>query len=98
MKRMQKWWAGLAGLAMAALLQSAPLAIAAEGAAPDFQPPPESELPEGPFGEVVRQGRAVFMDTARMMPNHVGHILRCTNCHMDSSRLSETTPMWTAHG
>src|SRR5690625_5888123 len=89
MKRMQKWRAGLAGLAMAALLQSAPLAIAAEGAAPDFQPPPESELPEGPFGEVVRKGRAVFMDTARMMPDHVGNVLSCANCHMDRGRLAD---------
>lgn len=98
MKRMQKWWAGLAGLAMAALLQSAPLAIAAEGAAPDFQPPPESELPEGPFGEVVRQGRAVFMDTARMMPDHVGNVLSCANCHMDRGRLADAAPMWAAIG
>jgi cytochrome c len=33
-----------------------------------FQPPPESAMPAGEFGDVIRRGREIFIDTPRAAP------------------------------
>ncbi len=61
-----------------------------------FVPPPESEMPAGEFGDVVRLGREIFVDTARVMPAYVGNSLRCVSCHLDAGRLADSSPLWAA--
>ena len=38
-----------------------------------FTPPPESAIPEGPFGDMVREGRELFVHTAQNAPAYVGN-------------------------
>lgn len=77
---------------MAAL--TAPVAAAGAGGA--FQPPPESEIPAGEFGDVIRRGREIFVDTPRAAPAYVGNSLRCVSCHLDAGRLADSSPLWGA--
>ncbi|MEO7072941.1 MAG: c-type cytochrome [Rhodanobacter sp.] len=69
------------------------------GAAPThFTPPPESAIPDGPFGEVVRQGRDIFVHTQEHAKAYVGNQLNCVNCHLDAGRLRDSAPLWGAYG
>lgn len=43
-------------------------------------------IPEGPFGDAVRRGRALLADTRDSLPDHVGNELRCMSCHLDEGR------------
>jgi len=69
---------------------------AATGTQVVFQPPPESEIPAGEFGDVIRRGREIFVDTPRAAPAFVGNGLRCVSCHLDAGRLADSSPMWAA--
>jgi len=62
-----------------------------------FSPPPESTIPPDEFGEVVRRGRDIFDDPARNAAAYVGNRLRCSNCHLDSGRKANSSPMWAAY-
>ncbi|HXO86163.1 MAG TPA: c-type cytochrome, partial [Gemmatimonadales bacterium] len=55
-----------------------PAAAAAEAA--------DSVIPDGPFGDAVRRGRAILLATRDSLPTHVGNQLRCTSCHLDAGR------------
>jgi thiosulfate dehydrogenase len=66
------------------------------GAGAVFQPPPEAEIPAGEFGDVIRRGRDIFVDTPRAAPAYVGNSLRCVSCHLDAGRLADSSPMWAA--
>ncbi|MFH1813012.1 MAG: c-type cytochrome [Pseudomonadota bacterium] len=66
------------------------------GARVAFQPPPESAMPTGDFGDVIRRGREIFVDTPRAAPAYVGNSLRCVSCHLDAGRLADSSPMWAA--
>ncbi|MDP3289120.1 MAG: c-type cytochrome, partial [Methyloversatilis sp.] len=66
------------------------------GAHVAFQPPPESTMPTGDFGDVIRRGRDIFIDTPRAAPAYVGNSLRCVSCHLDAGRLADSSPMWAA--
>lgn len=61
-----------------------------------FQPPPDSTIPSGEFGDVVRRGRAIFIHTGDSAKAYVGNSLRCENCHLDAGRLANSAPMWAA--
>ncbi|AXC49547.1 cytochrome C [Paracoccus suum] len=61
-----------------------------------FQPPSEDELPEGPFGEAVKRGRDIFMNTSTNAGEYVGNGLSCSNCHLDGGRQPMAAPMWAA--
>ena len=73
---------------------SAPAAAAGTRGA--FRPPPETELPAGEFGDVIRRGRDIFIDTPRAAPGYVGNSLRCASCHLDAGRLADASPLWAA--
>jgi len=73
---------------------TAPAAMS--GASAAFMPPPESELPTGEFGDVIRRGREIFIDTPRAAPAYVGNSLRCVSCHLDAGRLADSSPLWGA--
>lgn len=61
-----------------------------------FQPPSELAMPAGEFGDVIRRGREIFVDTPRAAPAYVGNSLRCVSCHLDAGRLADSSPMWAA--
>jgi thiosulfate dehydrogenase len=66
------------------------------GARVTFRPPPETEMPAGEFGDVIRRGREIFIDTPRAAPAFVGNSLRCVSCHLDAGRLADSSPLWAA--
>ena len=66
------------------------------GARIAFQPPLDSEMPVGEFGDVIRRGREIFINTPRAAPAYVGNSLRCVSCHLDAGRLADSSPLWGA--
>ena len=73
-------------------------AASATPSTPAFTPPPESSIPAGPLGDVIRQGRAIFTDTPANAKAYVGNGLSCSNCHLDAGRLANSAPLWGAYG
>lgn len=61
-----------------------------------FTPPEEATIPDDAFGDMVRYGKELFTDTANRMPDHVGNVLTCGNCHLDAGRLADSAPLWAA--
>jgi thiosulfate dehydrogenase len=61
-----------------------------------FQPPPRGSYPDGPFGEAVRRGEALFTDTSHQAGQYMGNDLSCSNCHLDDGRRAYSAPMWAA--
>ncbi|AND67640.1 hypothetical protein ATSB10_01860 [Dyella thiooxydans] len=72
-------------------------AAAAKAGPAAFEPPPESAIPPGPFGDVVREGREIFINTDVAAKAYVGNGLRCSNCHLDAGRLANSAPLWGAY-
>lgn len=66
------------------------------GNAQAFTPPPESAIPDDPFGAMVRRGQAIFTDTQANAKAYVGNGLNCANCHLDAGRLANSAPLWGA--
>lgn len=62
-----------------------------------FTPPSESTIPDTPFGDIVRFGRDVFVDTQRYAKKYVGNGLNCVNCHLDAGRAPGSAPLWAAY-
>ena len=63
-----------------------------------FVPPAENTIPEGPYGDMVRLGRAIFTHTRENASAYVGNRLNCSNCHLDAGRLADSAPLWGAWG
>jgi len=63
-----------------------------------FRPPPRDQIPEGPFGDMVRLGEAIFLhtDSHRVSGKYVGNAQACEGCHLDAGRLADSAPMWAA--
>ena len=63
-----------------------------------FRSPSRDAFPEGPFGETVRQGQAIFQDTNAHPASapYVGNDQACGNCHLDAGRLANSAPLWAA--
>ena len=70
--------------------------VARAGASVAFKPPSEDAMPRGEFGDVIRRGREIFIDTPRAASAYVGNSLRCVSCHLDAGRLEDSSPMWAA--
>jgi thiosulfate dehydrogenase len=68
------------------------------GAPTEFTPPTEAQIPDGPLGDVIRQGRDIFIDTPQHATAYVGNGLSCSNCHLDAGRLANSAPLWGAYG
>lgn len=62
-----------------------------------YTPPPESEIPKGPFGDMVRLGEAIFHDTQHNAEGFVGNDLQCSNCHIDRGRQPHSAPLGAAY-
>lgn len=52
-----------------------------EGVLP-FAPKPDTAIPAGERGELIRLGRRLLTDTKHLLPDNVGAGMTCTNCHM----------------
>jgi thiosulfate dehydrogenase len=56
------------------------------------------EYPNGEFGDAVRLGENVFVNTPEYAAQYVGNGLTCANCHLDRGRLGNASPMWATFG
>lgn len=63
-----------------------------------FQPPSEKDLPDNQYGDMVRKGRDIFINTQSLRGEHVFNDQNCVNCHLDAGRLANSAPMWAAFG
>jgi thiosulfate dehydrogenase len=63
-----------------------------------FQPPSRTAVPEGPLGDAIRQGEAIFNNTSThpASSRFVGNHQACSNCHLDAGRLADSAPLWAA--
>lgn len=61
-----------------------------------FSPPPLSAIPEGAAGDAIRRGKAIFDDPGLHASAYVGNAMACKNCHLDSGRRADSSPMWAA--
>ena len=64
---------------------------------PRFTPPSEDSLPADKFGELVREGKDLFIHTDKLRGKYVGNNLKCVNCHMDAGRHADASPLWAAY-
>jgi thiosulfate dehydrogenase len=76
----------------------APPAGRATGPEGSFQPPARDAVPDGVFGDVIREGEAIFADTNvhPVSSEYVGNGQACGNCHLDAGRLAASAPLWAA--
>ena len=92
--------AAATAIALLAITPSSPPASGVSGTeqATDaaFTPPALSDLPEGPEGDAIKRGMAIFDDPRSHAPQFVGNSLACKNCHLDSGRRANSSPMWAA--
>ncbi|GIU43340.1 c-type cytochrome [Shewanella algidipiscicola] len=56
-----------------------------------------SAIPQGAFGDKVRQGYQLFVNTQQLRGKYVGNELNCSNCHMDAGRKPNASPLWAAY-
>ncbi|GAB6405554.1 MULTISPECIES: c-type cytochrome [Pseudomonas] len=74
--------------------------IAAQPKAADlhyFTPRDLSRIPNDAFGDKVRKGYELFVDTQQLKGRYVGNTLNCTNCHLDAGTKAYAAPMWAAY-
>ena len=61
--------------------------IAAQPKARDahyFTPRDLSKIPDGAFGDKIRLGYQLIVNTQQLKGRYVGNQLNCTNCHLDA--------------
>jgi thiosulfate dehydrogenase len=68
-----------------------------EAARPSYTPPAENDIPDGPFGDMIRLGEAIFHDTQNNAKGFVGNDLQCSNCHLDRGRQPNAMPLGAAY-
>ncbi|MBH3426708.1 c-type cytochrome [Pseudomonas alkylphenolica] len=62
-----------------------------------FTPRDLSRIPSGAFGDKVRKGYELFVNTQQLKGRYVGNTLNCTNCHLDAGTKAYAAPMWAAY-
>ena len=62
-----------------------------------YAPPAGSDIPDTPFGESIRRGRDIFLNTGKHAPDYVGNSQSCANCHLDGGRKENSAPLWGAY-
>ena len=62
-----------------------------------FVPPEITDIPTSKYGEMVRLGRNVFIDTQKYAKRYVGNGLKCSNCHLQEGRKPFAAPLWAAY-
>lgn len=86
----------LRSLCMVILLTAGP-PMQAQDTRAAFQPPNEDALPDDAFGNLVREGKELFVDTQTLRGRYVGNGLQCANCHLDAGRRADSAPLWAAY-
>jgi len=63
-----------------------------------FTPPFYNAYPDGPLGDSIRNGEAIFTlsNSHANSKKYVGNRQQCVNCHLDAGRLPNAAPMWAA--
>jgi thiosulfate dehydrogenase len=51
-----------------------------------WEPPPESAIPEGPYGDAIREGLDLFNHTNERLPDYVNANFNCASCHLEAGR------------
>lgn len=101
-------WKGLSLAGLLAMLLGASSVFAVEKdyqvelpAAPKgplaFAPLSETDIPDNQFGEAVRYGKSLFVNTQQLRNKYVGNDMNCVNCHLDSGRKADSAPLWAAY-
>lgn len=62
-----------------------------------FKPRELSEIPKGAFGDKIRKGYQLFVNSQQLNGQYVGNQLNCTNCHLDAGSKAYAAPMWAAY-
>lgn len=62
-----------------------------------FTPPAADSIPNDEFGQMVRKGERIFVDTQQNARKYVGNSLNCVNCHLDAGRKANASPLWAAY-
>lgn len=63
-----------------------------------FEPPQERDIPDNQYGDMVRKGRDLFVNTQQLRGKNVFNGQNCVNCHLDAGRIASSAPMWAAFG
>jgi thiosulfate dehydrogenase len=67
------------------------------GTADYLQPRELADIPQGVFGDKVKLGYRLFVNTQQLRGQYVGNELNCSNCHMDAGRKANASPLWAAY-
>ena len=59
-----------------------------------FHPPSEADIPQDEFGDAIRLGRDIMLNTPKYAAAYVGNQLSCANCHLDAGRMAGSAPLW----
>lgn len=70
---------------------------AKKSAPTQFVPPPENEIPNNEFGDMVLMGKNIFTNTQQYAKGFVRNGLSCANCHLDNGRKADSAPLWAAY-
>jgi thiosulfate dehydrogenase len=62
-----------------------------------FVPPYIEDIPENKYGELVKIGRNIFVNTQVYGKRYVGNGLNCSNCHLSEGRKANAAPLWGAY-
>lgn len=62
-----------------------------------LQPRPLNSIAKGEFGDKVRLGYQLFVNTQQLKGRFVGNELNCVNCHMNAGRQANAGPLWAAY-
>jgi len=61
-----------------------------------FFPPDWDGGPQGPNGDAIRYGRALFLHTRKLAPKFDRNGLNCASCHLAGGTLANAAPLWAA--
>ncbi len=63
-----------------------------------FTAPNLEDIPDDKYGDMVRWGRNIFINTQEYGKRYVRNGLNCSNCHLAEGRQPYAAPMWAAYG
>lgn len=55
--------------------------------------PPESSIPAGPKGDLIRLGKNITMNTPKYAPAYTGNRMSCTDCHINGGTKALASPL-----
>ena len=60
-------------------------------------PPAIEDIPESKYGDMIRFGRNIFINTQKYAKRYVGNGLNCADCHLQEGRKPYAAPLWAAY-